>query len=133
MNPFKGIFGGKIDAASTADNLLGKLDDSKLTKEEAIKHEQLKADAHAAFVSKTADENTIRSKSRRFATYLVLVNFFIAFWMVVALYFFDYKEAAIFVKDLAVEWKLVAAFFAVILFFFSGYYVMQSIEKAKKK
>jgi len=133
MSLLNNLFGGKIDSDGAFKDIASKVDDSKFTLEEQSRFEMAKADKQAEFYEKSKDENTIRSKSRRFATYLVLINFFVSFWMVVALYIYGKTEAAIFVKDLAVEWKLVAAFFAVIVFFFSGYYVMKSIEKFKKK
>lgn len=129
VNPFK----GKIDAQGAFENIMNKVDDSKFTVEEKNRFNMLKAEKLAEFASKAFDENSIKSKSRRFAAYSIFINFFIAFWLVLILYAFGKHEIAANIHTLAIDWKLVTAFFMAVAFYFGGYYATNLIEKIKDK
>lgn len=132
MSVIPKIFKGKIDAQGAFENVMDKIDDSKLTAEEANRINMEKADKVMEFAEKTADENSIRSKSRRFVAYGILVNLFAAFWLVCILYLLGKVELGDAIKSLAIEWKFITVFIMVAAFYFGGYYANGLVERMRK-
>lgn len=124
----KGIFKGGIDIGDTANNLLGKLDDSSLTTQE-------KADLTKDFYIKTMDENSIRSRTRRSIAIMLIINYIAVFWVVIAAFSVDQlTEIEIDMKQLIgiiTSFQIPVSFIAVITFFFGGYYIPKFRRKKK--
>jgi hypothetical protein len=122
------IFSGRIDIGKTANNLLGKLDDSSLTSQE-------KADLTKDFYIKTMDENSIRSRTRRSIAIMLIINYILVFWVVIAAFGIDQlTEIEIDMKQLIgiiTSFQIPISFIAVITFFFGGYYIPKFSRKKK--
>ena len=120
----KAIFGkSTLNIGDTFSTVSRGIDNLKLT-------EQERADKLGKFVENTLNENTMRSKSRRFIAKFVIINVFLVFWLCVAMIFkgIDIKP----ILELANIFMIPTAFLMVLAFFFGGYYLGMFKNKEKK-
>jgi hypothetical protein len=121
-----GIFSKKVDPNNIFNKITGMVDDTRLTEEEAAKFNMLKAEKVLEFASKTADENSTRSKARRGIAYVIIGNAFIAFWAGIILRACESKqlqEAGEYIKQISNDYNMAQLLMAVVAFYFGGYYL----------
>ena len=125
------LFGGS--ASKTAENLLDKengllvqvggfVNDLHLSDSERLEYNKQIADAAAEFSKSTMSENTVRSRTRRaIAIAWIRVELFLVLLSVAS---WPYSEEyAAFVFSIAVSTLMLGGTWAVIGFFFGGYYL----------
>ena len=105
-------------------DIMDKIDDSKLTQAE-------KAEIQMKYMNQQVDENSIRSKTRRYLAKVVVWNVFAIFWLCVGIHFagFDLNPILKLVGVFQLGW----AFVAVVVFYFGGYYGPKFIKNKDKK
>jgi hypothetical protein len=113
------ILGGKLNIGKTADNLLSKLDDSKLT-------EQEKSELWKDFYKLSLSENSIRSKSRRHLSYIIVGNVFAIIWVCIVMKLKGMDIGGI--MEIVEAFQLGWAFFSVVAFFF-GVHLLRNYQK----
>lgn len=122
MNPLN-LFKGKLDIGETVRNITSMIDDTKLTNQE-------KSALQMEYMKQAIDENSVRSKTRRFLAKTVVLNIFAIFWLCIIMHFLG--------KDIEPILKLVGvfqlgwAFVAVIVFYFGGYYGPKFMKNKNK-
>jgi len=117
---------GGLSADKVFDSVANGVDKLVFTQEEkAILNTEL-AEKLAEYAANTLSENTIRSKARRFISYLIVAS-----WLLAA-----FVDVFINNADLTYLWKesdLATGFLMVLLFFFGGYYFQHILNMKKKK
>ena len=127
------IGGSKLDINETAKKITNMVDESKLTKEEQIKYNIQIADKTAEFYASTLQENTLRSKTRRFMAYSIVI-FFMSLVITAIIFKAQYKtDIADYIFKQRNELKIDTAFITVVFFFFGSYLAGSIIDKTKKK
>lgn len=127
------IGGSKLDINETAKKITNMVDESKLTKEEQIKYNIQIADKTAEFYASTLQENTLRSKTRRFMAYSIVI-FFMSLVITAIIFKAQYKtDIADYIFKQINELKIDTAFITVVFFFFGSYLAGSIIDKTKKK
>jgi hypothetical protein len=110
--------------AIDVDNLINKVasgaDKLHFSNQERSEFNLKVADGLAEHAKDTLGESTERSRARRVISYVVIVNFFALFWLVVWLYFTN-PELANKIKEFGEAWGLPTAFLIVLGFFFGSY------------
>ena len=119
-------------AVGLVKNIRSMIDESQLTKEEAVKFNIRIADAAAQFAKDTMNENTIRSVTRRILAISTVIYFFVLTTGLIIMGKFD-KEWYVITKELIIDFKLPEAFIAIIVFFFGGYILKQYTGRDKSK
>lgn len=128
-----GIFTKKIDVQRAFDTVADGVDNIFYTNEEKISdlkdltEQQVKiADKATEFYGKTLDENTVRSKSRRFVALSVVFTMLLVILTYVIAGFFtknlNHLEKVIFDSVLSTSFLMIQAFF------FGGYYLNKKID-----
>lgn len=127
-----GLFKGKLNIDKVFSSISSGIDNLAFTDQEKAELHTKLSDKVADFAHSTMSENTQRSKARRTIAYIVIGNFFAMVWAIVILFLFDEKEAAQFVYNLGMEWKIATSFIVVISFFF-GSYLLRGTKIKKDK
>lgn len=122
------VINGAVDLVS---NVRSMIDDSKFTTEEAMRANIEIADKMAEFVGDTLNENTERSKTRRFIAVMFMGFFLFLVLVLIVVWKFD-KEWAEFIYKVLIDLQLSIAFITVIGFFFGSYMFRQYIGQSKK-
>ncbi len=125
--------GGKLDINETAKKITSMVDESKLTKEEMVKYNLQIADKTAEFYAATLQENTLKSKARRFAVYSIII-FFMGLVITGIVYKSQYNtDMADYIFKTIKELHIATAFISVVIYFFGSYMTTSIMDKAKKK
>ena len=119
-------FISKINPQKAFDTVAKGVDKLNFSNQERAALNVALADKVAEYAEKTLSENTVRSKTRRLISY-VIVFAYIA--LVVYSLFTDQSYVQELVKDSALQ----TAFIMVLAFFFGGYYIKQINFKGKDK
>jgi hypothetical protein len=125
------FFKEKLDASKVFDTVANGLDKLAFTTEERSEFNMLLADKVAQYAHDTLNENTARSRTRRFIAIFIVINVLAAFWLCVVL--------ALLKIDITIILQLISAFslstalIMVLAFFFGGYYVNKITDKNKTK
>lgn len=119
----------KIDLNSIIGDLSKGVDALAFTPEERAEFNIKLADKLAAYVEGTMNENSIRSKTRRMISFIIIGAFLILVFLAVVLSIFA-PENAQFVTELSSNSVMTTAFIMVLAFFFGGYY-MEKLPKIK--
>ena len=114
-----------INPQKAFDTISNGVDKLAFTKEERADLNLKLADKVAEFAEKTMSESTIRSKSRRLISYVVVFMYVLC---LIGALFFESDMLVYIVKDSSLN----TAFIMVLAFFFGGYY-MKQIQINKKK
>ena len=119
-------------AVGLVKNIRTMVDESQLTKEEAVKYNITIANAAAQFAKDTMNENTVRSVTRRLLAVATVIYFFVLTTGLIIMGKYDPKwyETS---KDLVIQFRLPEAFIAIIIFFFGGYILKQYTGRDKTK
>lgn len=107
---------GKIDLK----DVMSKIDDSKLTQAE-------KSELQVNFYKQTLGENSARSYTRRWLTFIIVINIFALMWFCI------FKEDSTKILDTAERILRLPAFYMVLVFFYGGYYGDKIFNKKEKK
>ncbi len=127
-----GLIGGKLNIDKVFDSISSGVDKLAFTKEEKAELHMKLSDKVADFAHSSMSENTVRSKARRIIAYVIIGNFFLMVWAVIVLHLLGMDEAARFVFELGVEWKIATSFIVVVGFFF-GSYLLRGTKLKKDK
>ena len=130
LNVFKK---NSLDVSGTIKDVTQRLDDRKFTDEERSTANFKLLEMNVEYLKTQIDENSVRSRARRMISYFILGSVFATFCLCVALRLFGKIEEALYIKNLAIEFKFVEGFIAVIIFFFGNYLIHKSIKSIKKK
>ena len=120
---FKQVFGSsKIDIGEMFGTVAKGIDNLGLTQQE-------RAEKMAEFVKNTLDENSARSRARRFISKLIVINVIVLMWMSIVMYFLgiDIKP----IVEIASGFYIPTAFIMVLAFYFGGYYLPKFTQKKK--
>lgn len=115
-----GIFKGRLDLNKTVETAKEAVDKLFFTDEEKADQFMKMADKTVEFYGKTLEENTTRSKTRRWIAYMVIgVNVILA---IIASVLFVLGKPYEGIIEIARAFSLPMAFITAIAFFFGGYY-----------
>ena len=117
---------GSINAGRAFETISKGVDNLAFTAQERAKLNEQLADKVATFAEKTLNENTIRSKSRRFISYLIVVSYILA---LLTACFYSSDTITYIIKNSALK----TGFVMVLAFFFGGYYINQVQINGKTK
>jgi hypothetical protein len=127
-----GIFGKKkLNAQKVFDTVTGAVDQWNFTTEEQARLNVELADKLADHVESTLNENTTRSKTRRFIAIEIITVYLVLLLLYVVLALMKI-ESIDFLKSLILESPIATGFIAVIGFFFGGYYLSKLVPKKKE-
>ena len=115
------LFKGKLDINKSVDTVTSAVDKLFFTDEEKADQFMKIADKTVDFYAKTLEENTIRSRTRRFIAILIIAFSIITmlFWFVMGYLGRDTS----YITEAIQAFNMPMVFITVVAFFFGGYYM----------
>lgn len=130
INPLK-FFKGKVDAGKLVENITSGVDKMAFTAEERSDFNLKVADKMAEHIGNTLNENTIRSRTRRHISYVIVYIFVFLVLSAIVMSFYDQAKSD-FIFKVIEDSSIQTGFVMVLAFFFGGYY-LKSVGLNKKK
>lgn len=130
INPLK-MFKGKVDAGKLVESISSGVDKMAFTKEERADFNLKVADKMADYIGNSLSEDTIRSRTRRHISFVIIYLFVFLVLSAIVLAFID-KSKSDFVFEVIKDSSIQTGFIMVLAFFFGGYY-LKSVGINKNK